>query len=270
MRLASAHHNPKLRGCFPLILAAVMTLSFLLMGGRKAHAAQAPSAHRTPVLVELFTSEGCSDCPPADALLARLDATQFVPGAKAIVLSEHVTYWNHQGWSDPFSLESLDERQKQYAWRFSLPQVYTPQMVVDGEWQFVGSDTASLRRDVARAALTPKVSLVIADVHWSKREVYFSVRGQAISHTSLTAVLAESWATSDVTRGENAGHTLENVAVVRALKTFSSAAEGRPLHLTLPEQSRATGGQGPLRLIVFLTRRKDRHVIAVAEQTLSR
>lgn len=254
----------------PLIFAAVAAIIFILMLCRHARAAEASPAHRTPVLVELFTSEGCSDCPPADALLARLDATQFVPGAKAIVLSEHVTYWNHQGWSDPFSLQTLDDRQQRYAWHLSVPQVYTPQMVVDGRWQFVGSDSASLSRDLANAASTPKLSIEIADAQLSGREVRFSVHGQEGAHANLIAALADTSATSDVKRGENAGRTLQNVAIVRALKDFGSKAEGRPLSLTMPAPDRAAPTQGPLRLVVFLARHSDGKVIAIAEQTLGR
>lgn len=266
--MASVHHNPKCRVRFPLIFAAAAAVILVPMPGRHARAAEASHAHRVPVLVELFTSEGCSDCPPADALLARLDATQFVPGAQAIVLSEHVTYWNHQGWSDPFSLQTLDDRQQRYAWRFSVPQVYTPEMVVDGRWQFVGSDAASLSRDLASAALSPKLSIEIADVQWSKREVRFSVRGQAGAQANLIAAVADSSATSEVARGENAGRTLRNVAIVRAFKDFGSKTEERPLSLSLPAPDRAAPTQGPLRLVVFLARHSDGQVIAIAEQTL--
>src|SRR6201998_4813892 len=125
----------------------------------------AAPAQRQPVLVELFTSEGCSDCPPADALMAQLDQKKFVPGAQAIVLSEHVTYWNHQVWSDPFSFDAIDVRQQNYGQQFGLGSVYTPQMVVDGAAEFVGSDAVKLNRAVAHAAATPKLALTIADAH---------------------------------------------------------------------------------------------------------
>ncbi len=104
--------------------------------GAEDSAARRPD--HVPVLVELFTSEGCSSCPPADALLAKLDATQFVTGAQVIVLSEHVTYWNQDGWHDPFSLDAMTDRQARYVERFGLQSSYTPEAVVDGTAQMVG------------------------------------------------------------------------------------------------------------------------------------
>src|SRR5579863_3016509 len=143
------------RACFAL--AAFLSLAAFPLGA----APDQGQPLRQPVLVELFTSEGCSDCPPADALLAAIDQQQFVPGAEAIVLSEHVTYWNHQGWRDPFSIDSMDARQQKYAREFGLDSIYTPQMVVDGAQQFVGSDASHLKAAVQKEAAKPKLAIQI-------------------------------------------------------------------------------------------------------------
>jgi hypothetical protein len=233
------------------------------------HAQNAAPDHRQPVLVELFTSEGCSDCPPADALLARLDASQFVAGAQAIVLSEHVTYWNHLGWRDPFSFDEMTQRQQQYVTRFALDSAYTPQIVVDGAQEVVGNSVSAVTRAVTTAAAAPKQPLAIQDAQWVNGSVRFAVRAAA-GNATLTAVLAENATRSQVARGENAGRTLHHVAVVRVLKDFGSkAADGRPLQLSAASLS-PDDASGPIRLVVFLTDRRTGHVTAVAEQTLHR
>jgi len=223
------------------------------------------------VLVELFTSEGCSDCPPADALLARLDSTQFVPGAEAIVLSEHVTYWDRLGWRDPFSSDTVTERQRQYATHFGLSDVYTPQMVVDGSAQFVGSDAVSLEKAIARAAASPKPEIQVEDIGSTDDTVHFSARAPAGLHGTLVAALAEDAATSAVARGENAGRTLHHVAVVRVLKAMGTdAAAGRSFTLKLPGEMRNASQSANLRLVVFLADRHSGHILAVAEHPVTR
>ena len=249
-------------------ILAVSTVAF----HAAAHSQQPEqNSARVPVLVELFTSEGCSDCPPADRLIEELDTKQPIPGAQAIVLSEHVTYWNRLGWRDPFSLDDIDQRQKDYGDRFHLDSVYTPQVVIDGSAQLVGNNGPGVVRAVADAAATPKKALSIEGAHWEGANAVFSVHGSADSGTRLIAALAADATQSEVSRGENAGRTLHHVAVVRTLKDFGSGAtEGKPLKLSGGGLSHAGGASAPSRLVVFLVDRKTGRVQAVAEQALNR
>jgi hypothetical protein len=224
---------------------------------------------RQQVLVELFTSEGCSDCPPADALLGRLDATQFVPGAQAIVLSEHVTYWNHDGWVDPYSLDEMTQRQSGYASRFRIDSVYTPQAVVDGDAQMIGSDTAALSHAISAAAQKPKPELRIEGASWNGNTIGFAVKAPDGSHGVLNIALAEDATSSAVSRGENAGKTLHHVAVVRFLKSMGrNKTDEKPLTLQLGNAKALTGHA--YRLIAFLTDGEGGPVLAVTEVPITR
>src|SRR5216684_8390832 len=120
---------------------------------------------RTPVLVELFTSEGCSSCPPADALLERLDRSQPVRNAQLVVLSEHVDYWDDIGWKDPYSSHEFSVRQGDYALRFRLDSPYTPQMVVDGDMELVGSDERRAIQVIKNTIKTAKIPVVLSSIH---------------------------------------------------------------------------------------------------------
>lgn len=252
-----------------LVLLLIAMVSDKLGLRASGQSSPASNQQRVPVLVELFTSEGCSDCPPADALLAKVDATQPVSGAYAIVLSEHVTYWNHLGWRDPFSFDAMTQRQEDYGRRFGLDSSYTPQMVVDGTTQFVGSDRRALVSAIAEASRSPKQRLTIENARLDHEEVKFSVRGNSATSAKLIAVLAVNATHSEVARGENAGRTLYHAAVVRVMKEFSSdSADGRLLSLSGRFPVRTNNPTGLMRLVVFFADRDTGHVLAAAEQTM--
>jgi len=179
---------------------------------------------QTPVLVELFTSEGCSDCPPADAMLEKLDRSQPVRGAELIVLSEHVDYWDYIGWKDPYSSHAYSERQGAYGNRFGLSSVYTPQMVVDGRFEFVGSDERRAILAIENAAKLEKIPVSLSSVRLEgERTVALHVDAGALpasspaKSASVLLAIADESDESHVSRGENAGRTLRHVAVLRNL-----------------------------------------------------
>lgn len=234
----------------------------------------ASTEKRTPVLVELFTSEGCSSCPPADALLIQLEKTQPVPSAEVIVLSQHVDYWNHIGWTDPFSSADFTARQNIYSESFGNDSIYTPQMVVDGKTEFVGSDRRNALSAIARAAESQKAALqvrVLADSPARKSgdlSVQLRVERPAVlSPTDPAEVLlavTETNLTNDVARGENTGRRISHTGVVRSLKTIgkldpqTSPAFSADIPVKLDPRWRREN----LRIVAFVQERRSRRILA--------
>lgn len=186
-------------------------------------AASAPSANRTvlpaparvPVVVELFTSEGCSSCPAADAALRELEKAQSVPNAEVIVLGEHVDYWNRLGWKDVFSAPAYTARQRQYATGFGTGS-YTPQAVVNGRYELVGSRPAELAASIAKAARLPQATVAVAAAGGTA-QVRVSRLPAGTAAAEVLLAITESGLASPIGRGENAGQLLHHAAVVRQL-----------------------------------------------------
>lgn len=198
--------------------------------------APSPSPSRVPVIVELFTSEGCSSCPPADTLLVQLNQ-QGIPGVQTIALGQHVDYWNHLGWSDRFSSAKFSHRQSAYSSQFGLDSVYTPQMVVNGHVQFVGNDTSQARRAIIAAAGQP-ARAIVAISRVLPQNLDVEVSGAEGSPDVMLA-FTEDNLTTEVARGENGGRTLRHAAVVRDLRKIGVVKNGKfsssqAIHL-LPE-----------------------------------
>ena len=175
--------------------------------------AVAPAYSAAPVIVELFTSEGCSSCPPADAVLERLENS-----GGAIVLGEHVTYWDHQGWKDRFSAETFTMRQEEYVRRFRIDSAYTPQMVVNGRAEFVGSGEGRARQEIAKAAREPQAKVELAPED-GQVSIRVSELPAAAKGADVILAVTETRLDTDVRGGENGGHKLRHTGVVRSIST---------------------------------------------------
>jgi len=211
--------------------------------------AGAANIARAPVLVELFTSEGCSSCPPADRHLQQLDS-------HAIVLSEHVDYWNQLGWKDKFSSPEFTQRQETYAREFGLDGPYTPQMVVDGGAQFTGGDARRAAVEIEKAANRAKATIVLERTDNGARVAIESVPHEA----DVWLAVADDSDTTRVAAGENKGRTLAHVAVVRSLRKIGYVKRGG----TFSRQVDLPAGPGGRRIIVFLQEAGQAHVWGAA------
>ncbi len=244
----------------PLNRLAPLAIFPLLCGplplpAQTVHPAGSGSSSSNPaVLVELFTSEGCSSCPPADALLRQINGTRTGSGQLIVGISEHVTYWNNLGWSDPYSADTYTARQNAYSDRFRLGGVYTPQMVINGAEQIIGSDKNSLERALAQESSRPQIPLHIlsANIAGSVLNVTFTA-GSNTSHEAaeIMAVLADDVDRSSVFRGENSGRTLAHVAVARSLARIATVHGATEKTVQLPLPASFDTGKGSHHLILF-------------------
>jgi len=198
----------------------------------------APSTGAEPApfaLVELFTSQGCSSCPPADAQLQRLAERAEREGENIIALSFHVDYWNYLGWSDPYSQRAFSNRQYRYSGYLNA-SVYTPQMVVNGRTEFIGSRRAKAEAAVDDA-LTQRPELEIElDPSPQQNQVQLSYRLSDLPEGSiLLAALTQAEAANSVAKGENRGRDLVHVNVVREFERLTSFEPKGVLSLPIPE-----------------------------------
>jgi hypothetical protein len=230
--------------------------------GMALQAAQ-PVGQQNPVLVELFTSEGCSSCPPADLVLQRLARGQLVEGATVIAMSEHVDYWNHLGWSDPFSSEQMTARQQNYAARFRSDGPYTPQMVVDGTEEFVGSDASRARRAVALSAARPKLEITTELV--APGTIHLATPASPSGGEIFVAVVYDP-EPSQVARGENSGRRLVHVSVVKSLKKVGEVSGKKGFEARLPISD--YGSLNNPQVVVFVQERNQGRVLGSSEVSL--
>jgi hypothetical protein len=263
----------KLSSSHQLVFSALL-LAVIFAGPGIARAGSEPGTpSRSPVLVELFTSEGCSSCPPADRLLQKLDESQPVQNADTIVLSEHVDYWNHEGWRDPYSNALFTQRQQLYAARFGLNDVYTPQMVVNGRTQFVGNDSHRATEAIAGSTTVPSAPVHISPVTVENGVVKFRVDANVPplggKAPEVVVVLAYERATSRVTAGENSGRELTHVAVAHEFTKVGVIPRAGSFSKDVQLKLSKDWHPGNIRVIAFLQEPGQGAVLGAAMQRVA-
>lgn len=263
-------------GLAALSFVAVATWS--ASGARESRAQTSGTPGRQPVLVELFTSEGCSTCPPADALLGVLDRAQPIGSAEVIAVEEHVDYWDQQGWKDPFDSPDWTFRQNEYSGSLHNGTPYTPQMVVDGTQGFTGSRGPLAKEAIEKAASVQKTKVAISEASPAqgrsvalKIDVEKPLNGTPKDTAQVLLGVTETGLHSSVKAGENAGHELQHAAVLRELKVIGAVGkngqEGFSGQQTVKLDS--SWNLANLRVVVFVQEKKSRRVLGAAEMRLT-
>ncbi len=247
-----------------VIVYAVVLLAVIAGCGFHNANYQKPFADSTKrfAIVELFTSEGCSSCPAADALAAAISAEN---NKEVYFLSFHVDYWNQYGWKDIFSSNNYTVRQEQYAGFFKLKSIYTPQVVVNGKTEFVGSNESKLRSAIQRELKNEASVSINLQTITNARTVSVTCSVSDAINSVLNIALVQKQAEVSVKRGENAGKILKHIDIVRGFKKLDILSSNTNLvTLYIPD------GLLPkdLKVIAYVQNRDDYKVTGVAEKNL--
>ena len=217
-------------------------------------------------VVELFTSEGCSSCPPADAALG--EVIRDANGKRVFALAFHVDYWNRLGWRDPYSKAAFSDRQKAYKQTLGLNSVYTPQVVINGRVEFVGSNLAKLRTEVAAAlAAAPQGALSTTISRTDSRLTVLVTPQNIPAGTLIHVAVVQREVSTDVPRGENGGRTLKHFNVVRG---FASETLTSSDALTVTVDAPSEGWPTDASVIAYAQRPAGAVIVAATEQRLPR
>jgi hypothetical protein len=247
----------------PLIIFFALTLT--ASSGR----ADKPSE---PVVVELFTSEGCSSCPPADALLLQLETSQSIPGASVIAIEEHVDYWNHDGWTDPYSSAEWTQRQVDYVTHFKDKEPYTPQQIVDGQVEMTGGQEQKTAQAIQQAAAQRKTEITLTASNSSPDGTQLNVRvGKLTGSTDrdtaeIWLAITESGLASSVNAGENAGRNLRHAPVLRSLHKIgvANAKNDSAFESSQKLRFKSSWNRQNLQLAVLIQEKKSLKILGAA------
>lgn len=207
------------------ILALVVVAAIFTTAAALLPKPVAPTPARKAVVVELFTSEGCSSCPPADKLLINFREQHRNDGVEIIPLGFHVDYWNRLGWRDRFSSAAYSQRQQDYADRMKLEGPYTPQMVVDGDTEFVGNNVERAQ-DVISQAAGRSAGAEVAITRAAGDKLHVKINSASRNTADVLLAITEDNLSSSVKRGENGGHVLRHAAVVRDFRQVGQLSGG--------------------------------------------
>jgi hypothetical protein len=256
----------------PLILALLLGAT-CQAGAQNGPAMPSATTARVPVVLELFTSEGCSSCPPADALLAKLEQEQPISGAEIVALEEHVDYWDQQGWNDPFSSVQWTQRQQGYSSEFGEHSVYTPELVVDGRSALVGSHGGDAYRAIVNEATQPRTEVSISLLKSDKRDREHAKVQVGKLQGAQEGDVAEVWLAitetalhNSVTSGENAGRDLHHAGVARWLhKAGVTQRNAAPSFTGESDLKLDSNWKRPnLRVIAFVQEKRSHHILGAA------